>query len=102
MIVITGTARLAEGAREQMLEAATAMAEATRQEPGCNHCQYGFDLQDPLLMTFHESFEDMAALQAHMGSEHMRAFYGAGEQLMAGRPDLTMWVNAEKGSMGPG
>ncbi len=100
MIVITGTAQLVDGAHDQMVTATEAMVAATREEAGCHICQYGFDVSDPSIMTFHEVYEDMAALQAHMGSDHMRAFYGAGEGLMAGRPNVKMWVNAEEGTMG--
>ncbi len=102
MIVITGTARLADGARDQMTPVAEAMVAATREEPGCHGIQYSFDISDPDLMVFHEMYEDMAAMQAHMGAAHMKAFYDAGGPLMAGRPSVKMWVNAEEGQMGPG
>lgn len=102
MIVITGTARLGDApdARERMVPIVEAMVAATSDEAGCHGVQYSFDISDASLMVFHEMYEDMAALQAHMRSPHMGTFYEAGGSLMAGRPDVTMWVNAEKGSMG--
>ncbi len=102
MIVITGTAKLVEGAREAMTAATVTMVAATREEPGNHGITYSFDISDPDTMVFHEMYEDMAAMQAHMGSPHMGAFYAAGGDLMAGRPSVQMWVNAEEGQMGPG
>lgn len=104
MIVINGTARLsdADGAREKMVPAVAAMVEASRAEPGCQSIRYGWDLADPNTMMFCEVYDDMAALQAHLQTPHMKAFYEAGGGLMAGRPDVTMYVNAEVGQMGPG
>lgn len=102
MIVITGTARLTDGAREAMVLATEPMVAATRGEAGCHECRYSFDVSESDLMVFHEVYDDMAALQAHLASDHMKAFYAAGGGLMDGRPDVTMWVGAEKGSMGPG
>ncbi len=102
MIVINGTARLgdAEDARERMVPAVAAMVEASRQEPGCVSIRYGWDVTDPDVMMFAEVYEDMAALQAHLQSPHMKAFYEAGGGLMAGRPDVTMYVDAVEGQMG--
>ncbi len=100
MIVITGTARVNEGAHAAIAEAATTMAAETREEAGCHGCIYSFDVSDPDTMVFHEMYEDMDALQAHMKSPHMAEFYGVAGPLMGGRPDVTMWVNAEKGEMG--
>lgn len=104
MIIISGTSRLndTEGAREKMVAAVEAMVAATSAEEGCETIRYSWDLSDPDVMIFHEVYADMAALQAHMGAAHMKAFYDAAGPLMGGRPDVTMWVNAEKGQMGPG
>jgi quinol monooxygenase YgiN len=102
MIVITGTARLSDApdAREQIIPIVETMLAAAQGEAGCHGIRYSFDVSDPQLMVFHEMYETMEALQAHMQAPHMATFYEAGGALMAGRPDLTMWVNAEKGSMG--
>lgn len=99
MIVITGTARVRDGAHDRMAAAAATMAAATREEPGCHGCRYGFEIDDADVMVFHEVYASPEALRAHLQTPHMREFYDAGAGLMDGRPDVTMWVGAEQGSM---
>ncbi len=100
MILVTGTSRLVDGAREEMVAAVEAMVAATLAEDGCLECRYSFDVSDPDLMSFHEVYESEVALAAHMQSEHMAAFYGVAQRLMGGRPDVTKWVGAKRATMG--
>lgn len=100
MIVVTGTARIAAGARDELLSAAQAMVAATRAEPGCRECRYALDIEDPEVLAFVEVYDSMDAMRSHLATDHMRSFYASAEGLMAGRPDVSMWVGAEKGTMG--
>lgn len=100
MILITGTVKLREGARDAMRAAAADMLEATRAEPGCQTYRYAFDLDDDHTMTFHEEWETEEAVAAHFASDHMREFGRRLPELVAGAPEITKWVGAEPADLG--
>jgi quinol monooxygenase YgiN len=61
-----------EGEERRALEVIRELAEATRQEPGCEAyipCQ---DPEDPRSFLFFEQYVDRAALEAHGSSEHFQ------------------------------
>jgi quinol monooxygenase YgiN len=61
-----------EGEEGRALEVIRELAEATRQEPGCEAyipCQ---DPEDPRSILFYEQYEDKAAFEAHGASEHFQ------------------------------
>lgn len=61
-----------EGEEGSALEVIRELAEATRQEPGCElyiPCQ---DPEDPRSFLFYEQYVDQAALEAHGSSEHFQ------------------------------
>ena len=61
-----------EGEEGRALEVIRELAEATRQEPGCEAyipCQ---DPEDPRSFLFFEQYVDRAALEAHGSSEHFQ------------------------------
>lgn len=99
MVIVTGTARLREGARDAFVEAVGPYVAGSLAEEGCTACRYAFDVSDPDVVTFHEEFADRDALGAHHAAEHLATFGAASGGLMAGPPDATMWVGAERASM---
>jgi|CXWL01.1.fsa_nt_gi quinol monooxygenase YgiN len=74
MIIVEGWVRLAPGALEQFLPAATAMIAASRAEPGCLDYAYGRDLLDPDIVRIAERWTDEAAMAAHFETPHLIAF----------------------------
>ena len=61
-----------EGEEGKALETARELAEATRQEPGCEAyipCQ---DPEDPRSFLFYEQYRDKAAFEEHGASEHFQ------------------------------
>ncbi|HUO06241.1 MAG TPA: putative quinol monooxygenase [Candidatus Binataceae bacterium] len=46
---------------------------------------------DPTEFVYYEVYSDPAALGAHSGSEHMKAFGGMIAALLAGRPEIAMY-----------
>lgn len=100
MILVTGTVRLADGARDATVEALGPMIEDARREPGCHACRYSFDVTDPQVLHFHEEWESEDALQAHFRSPGLAAFGAATGDLFDGRPAMTMW-RGEETSMHP-
>lgn len=95
MIIVTGSITLLEGKREEMVSASEAMIEASRAEEGCVEYRYAFDMQDENVVAFTEVWTDMSALQAHMGTPHMAAFRETTMELVAGRPEMTIWEGEE-------
>lgn len=95
MIIVTGSITLLEGKRDDMISASEAMIEASRAEEGCVEYRYAFDLQDDTIVAFTEVWTDMAALRAHLATPHMAAFREATMELVAGRPEMTIWQGEE-------
>ena len=86
MLIIIGEAQAAPGRRDQMLEAVTAMATATKSDDGC--VSYGFyaDVTQPEVILGVEMWRDQAALDAHMTHDHTAEFLATVPGLVAGAP----------------
>lgn len=95
MIIVTGSITLLDGKRDEMVRASEPMIEASRAEDGCVEYRYAFDMQDDDVVAFTEVWTDMSALQAHLGTPHMAAFREATMELVAGRPEMTIWQGEE-------
>lgn len=95
MIIVTGSITLLEGKRDAMASASDAMIEASRAEEGCVEYRYAFDLQDDNIVAFTEVWTSMSALRAHLETPHMAAFREATKELVAGRPEMTVWQGEE-------
>ena len=77
MLMVYGTARVAEKDRQKLIAAARDMVAASRAEDGCLDYAYGFDLFEPTLMRIIERWADADALQAHFATQHMAAWRAA-------------------------
>lgn len=89
MIIIEGAFRITELARaRQPMEA---MIEASRTEPGCIDYAYAIDLMDPSLVRVSERWENRQALDAHLKSDHIRAWRAAWADIGASGRDLRMY-----------
>lgn len=76
MIIVSGTVSLDPSNTETFLAALQPLVTATRAEAG--NVSYGFyadPFEDGTYRIF-EEWADQAAVDAHMGSEHMAAFMG--------------------------
>lgn len=100
MILVTGTVRLQDGARDAMVKAAEPMIAASQRESGCHACRYGFDVSDPNVMMFHEEWESEEALGSHFQAPHLAAFIDATGDLVTSGAEMTKWVGAERSPMG--
>jgi len=73
--------------QETAFEAAAApCVAASRQEPGVLHYDLWREAEDERRYVFNELYADQAAVQAHMGSDHFKAFGLAARDLAAARP----------------
>ena len=61
-----------EGDEERALEVIRALADATRQEPGCEAYIPCREPEDPRSFLFYEQYRDKAAFEEHGASEHFQ------------------------------
>jgi quinol monooxygenase YgiN len=74
MLVIAGRVRLHQAELEETVRAGSAIAVASRAEPGCIEYRYAIDIEDPLLLQLFEHWESTAALEAHFATPHFHTF----------------------------
>ena len=74
MIVVSGIIQVAETDVGPAIEAATVMAVATREEPGCRAYAFYQDIERPGAFRVFEEWDDRAALKAHFETAHMAEF----------------------------
>jgi quinol monooxygenase YgiN len=70
VLVVRMTAR--EGNEDEAVATMRALAEATRQEPGCELYIPTQDPESPRNFLFYEQYVDKAALEAHGASDHFQ------------------------------
>ncbi|MGE0047058.1 MAG: putative quinol monooxygenase [Hyphomonadaceae bacterium] len=74
MIAIIGTLRFPPEEAASLKPHLETMVAATRAEPGALYFSLAFDPSEPGLVRVSEIFEDMAALEFHRASAHMKAW----------------------------
>ena len=74
MIVVSGVVEIDPEDRDTALEAASRMAQASRQEEGCHAYAFYVDVEDPGRIRVFEEWESQEALDAHFQTEHMAEF----------------------------
>lgn len=92
MLIVIGEAEAAPDCREQMLEAVTAMADATKSDDGCE--RYGFyaDVTRPDVLLSVEVWRDQESLDAHMNHAHTADFLAVVPNLVAGPPTMSIFT----------
>lgn len=91
MIIVNGHLTI-DPAQRDAAEAAIADAvAATRAEPGNVDYRFSADLADPNRINMVEIWEDQAAIDAHMGTEHLAAFMAAIGPCVAGSVSITSY-----------
>ncbi len=90
MILITVQTKLTPGSADAYLEANRPFLEATRQEPGNKWYQQFRSVDDPDTILTLEAFDDAAAGEAHVNSEHFQDHlaHNATKPLVAEVPDI--------------
>ena len=90
MILITVKTKLKPGSAEAYLAANRPFLEATRQEPGNKWYEQFRSVDDPDTILTLEAFEDAAAGDAHVNSEHFQQFLStqATKPFVAETPDI--------------
>lgn len=91
MIVVHAAVPVTPERRDEAIDRVEELVEQTRQEPGAIEYRAMVDLEDENVIRFFEQYEDEAALEAHLESDHYLAFAEALPELMDGEPDVTQF-----------
>lgn len=84
MIIVHGMIPLKAESREQALQLARHMADATRAESGCISYDFYIGLSDPNTLMLFQEWESMEALMEHFQTEHMEQFLRELPELVSG------------------
>ena len=74
MIILTGIARMGEGALDEAIAAFEKVITASRAEEGVLHYSFAIDALDPSVLHVTEKYVDRDALMAHGQSAHLAEF----------------------------
>jgi quinol monooxygenase YgiN len=74
VIIVHGTIPLKPDSREQAIQLARRMADATRGETGCISYDFYVGLSDPNALMLFQEWENMEALMGHFQTDHMEKF----------------------------
>lgn len=91
MIVLQATLPLAAEHRDRATEAATELAEQSRAESGVLDYRVATDVEEPSILRIFERYEDEAAMEAHLESEHFQSFQGQVGEWVDGEVDLVRY-----------
>ena len=72
MYVVLARWRIAAGQIERVLKFGREMETHSRQEPGCKAYIVNQLVDDPEVVVLYEQYDDEAAFQAHLASEHFQ------------------------------
>jgi quinol monooxygenase YgiN len=76
------------GEDDAFIAAARTCVAASRAEPGLLHYDLWRETEGERRFVFNELYTDDAAVQAHMASDHFKAFGLAARSLAAARPEI--------------
>ena len=84
MIIVHGSIPVRPECREQALELARQMTEATQSEMGCISYDFYVGLSDPNTLMLFQEWESMEALMGHFQTDHMDEFLRALPDVVSG------------------
>jgi quinol monooxygenase YgiN len=88
MIVMLAELPIASESRAAALELFEELASASRAEPELFDYRVTTDVEAPNVVRVIEQYEDDAAVDAHMSSDHFESFQAAIASHLAGEPEL--------------
>lgn len=96
MIVMHAAMPIAPDSREAALDLIEDLAEASRAEDGVIDYRVTTDVESPNTVRVIEQYEDDAAVDSHMSSDHFESFQADIAPHMAGEPELYRYDVDEK------
>ena len=92
MIIVHGSIPIVPERREQALELAREMSDATQLEQGCISYDFYVGLQHPNTLVLFQEWETMEALMRHYQTEHMKLFMDALPEVVSGEINTRRYV----------
>ena len=91
MILVAGSVKIRSETREQAVQLALWMQQATQAESGCISYRFSSDLEQPNTIHIFERWTDTAALEAHFATPHMAQFNAQLGALLLEKPQITRY-----------
>ena len=92
MLIVTAKVRLKPGASDEFLEAVRVMKPQVMNDPGAILYTLHRSADDPEVFIFYEQYEDKAAFDYHLSTDHFKVLAGRIDPLMAVPGEIGMWV----------
>lgn len=99
MIVLNATIPVEPNSRDDAIEAATELAQQSRQERGVVDYRVTTDSEDENVLRIFEQYEDESALDTHMESDHFGSFQSKVPDFAGGEVELYRFDVSEKTQM---
>jgi quinol monooxygenase YgiN len=96
MIVLNASIPIDPDSRETAVEAASELAQRSREEDGVIDYRVALDIEDDATLRVFEQYEDEDALNAHMNSDHYGSFESQVPEFATGAPELYRFDVSEK------
>lgn len=93
-MIVAGVIELKPGTLDDLRPDMLRMIAASRAEPGCRSYSYGVDIADPTVIRVHEEWDSPEHLEAHLDTEHLRAWRRRLAEVGIVRRDITAWEAA--------
>lgn len=87
-LIVSGRMRIRPDKRDQAIEAALTLVEASRKEEGCREFRIFSDLADPYCLFVFEIWEGVDAMTRHFQTAHMTEFQELAKKFVLGDPDV--------------
>jgi len=94
MVIVAGVVVLRPGTLDDLRPDMLRMIAASRAEAGCRSYSYGVDLADPTVIRIDEQWESREHLDAHLETEHLKAWRRRLAEVGIVRRDITAWEAA--------
>ncbi|WP_332900356.1 putative quinol monooxygenase [Haladaptatus sp. CMSO5] len=92
MQIVYATLPIEPSHRDEALEATRVIAEKSRQEPGVIDYRANVDVEDANLLRFIEQYEDAAAVEAHLETEHYLQYEDTViPDMLSGEPEIVQF-----------
>ncbi len=91
MLVVHAMLHIDPDSREEALERISDLAEQSRAEEGVIDYRPAVDIDDPNTVRFFERYEDEAAFDAHVETDHFQEFGAVVPDLFTGGPRITQY-----------
>jgi len=96
-IVVVGSFKAREGKEEEAVEAFKALVQPTHDEDGCILYALNRGVDDPRDLCFVERWASIAAHDAHMESDHIKAILGRVEDLFGDDASIVRYAEVPHG-----